>query len=119
MQNAKCKLAVCECLASSDDPYCGEYCRQADSQGSERDFCQCEHAGCGEPAQMSPEFDVTGLPSSISVAPGRVLIEYSDQRHLRDQLVLLARRLQAEGETVVDSRKPSSAVPLHRPAQAG
>jgi hypothetical protein len=93
---SKCKLGVCICLVTADDPYCSDYCRQASSQGTERDFCQCGHSVCSKPAHIHETVNEIGLPTSISLAPGLVTIEYSDNRDLRDQLILLATKLETE-----------------------
>lgn len=39
---------------------------------------------------------MTGLPRSISCSPGWVTIKYFDARDLRDQLILLTTKLEAE-----------------------
>lgn len=92
----KCNLDVCICLARVDDPYCSDYCRQASAQGAERSFCQCEHSVCSKPEERDRMPDVAGLPTSMSFAPGRVTIEYSDRPDLRTQLALLLNRLGEE-----------------------
>ena len=91
----KCKLGVCTCMARPGDSYCSDYCRQASSQGLQRDFCQCEHSICTKVAEAF-ETSSASLPGSISFAPGLVTIQYSDVLDLRDQLILLAARLEAE-----------------------
>jgi hypothetical protein len=101
----KCELEVCTCFARADDSYCSEYCRQAFSQGAERNFCQCSHVSCTKPVHTSPQIHLTGLPESISFEQGRVLIEYSDEQDLRNQLLLLATRLDTEIGTEVYPRK--------------
>ena len=106
--NQKCKLAVCACEAKADDSFCSDYCRQAVSQGLDRDFCQCTHATCTEHTHVSDLFDTAGLPGSITVAPGLVTIVYSDQRDLCDQLSLLAAKLYAESETSTHMKAPPS-----------
>lgn len=106
--NQKCKLAVCACEAKADDLFCSDYCRQAVSQGLDRDFCQCTHATCTEHAHLSDSFDAAGLPGSITVAPGLVTIVYSDQRDLCNQLLLLAAKLYAERETSTQIKAPPS-----------
>jgi hypothetical protein len=109
----KCKLPVCTCSARANDLYCSDYCRQAFSQGTERDFCQCAHSDCSEPVHTGEIIDATGLPGSISFAPGWVTIEYSDQQDLRDQLILLMTRVDIEIGTeahpprLAPSRAPS------------
>lgn len=105
---SKCKLAVCKCLARTDDLYCSDYCRQASTQGAERDFCQCEHPGCSQPADRVPAIGASELPVTISFAPGQVTIAYSDERDLRDQLILLAQRLAPNGEPDAPRRLPAS-----------
>jgi hypothetical protein len=115
-KTAKCKLSVCVCLVTPDDAYCSDYCRQASSQGAERDFCQCAHSGCSKPALSAGTIDATGLPGSISFAPGSVTIEYSDNRDLRDQLFFLMQRLDAGVEAETHSRLPASLAPSKKMA---
>ena len=108
----KCKLPVCSCSARADDLYCSDYCRQAFSHGAERDFCQCAHSDCTKPVHKNETIGATGLPGSISFAPGWVTIAYSDQQDLRDQLILLMRRVDVAFGTeghgrVAPSRAPS------------
>lgn len=115
-KTAKCKLSVCACLVTLDGDYCSDYCRQASSQGTERDFCQCAHSGCSKPALSAETIDATGVPGSISFAPGLLTIEYSDNRDLREQLLFLMQRLDAGVETKTPSRIPASLAPSKKVA---
>jgi hypothetical protein len=107
----KCKLPVCTCSARADDLYCSEYCGQAFSQGTERDFCQCAHSDCSKLVHTGEIIDAAGLPGSISFAPGWVTIEYSDQQDLRDQLILLMTRVDVEIGTEAHPRLAPSRAP--------
>ena len=93
----KCQLAVCGCRAQDGKLYCSDDCRQAASQGIQRDFCQCAHAGCEMPV-YTVNAGKLDLPDSISSAPGWVTIEYSNFEDLRNQLLLLAQSLNNERE---------------------
>ena len=108
----KCKLAVCACSARADDPYCSDHCSEAAAVGVERDFCACPHAECSGEAHVwdMQMISAAGLPDSISFRPGSVTIEYSDQANLRDQLVLLATKLEAE-DGIETSQQPLSKAP--------
>ena len=110
----KCKLTACVCSARADDPYCSDYCSEAAALGAERDFCACPHANCsGEAHVWNMEMiNTAGLPDSISFRAGAVTIEYSDQANLRDQLMLLATKLQPEAGSETSPRQLSNA-PRH------
>ena len=54
----KCALTVCTCVARVTDTYCSDYCREAAAHSTERDFCQCAHAGCvliGEVVELATQ----------------------------------------------------------------
>lgn len=95
----KCQFAVCGCRAQDGKLYCSDDCRQAASQGIQRDFCQCAHAGCEMPV-YTVNADKLDLPDLTSTAPGWVTIEYSNFEDLRNQLLLLAQSLNNEEEVV-------------------
>lgn len=41
-----CRYVPCRCRVGVDNAYCSEYCKQAADHGTEREYCQCEHALC-------------------------------------------------------------------------
>jgi hypothetical protein len=92
--------------------FCSDYCRQAASQGVEKDFCQCEHANCEKPASNLHLLAGVGLPESIFVTPGRVTIECGDVEDLLGQLKLLAKALDDNYETLRLNMNPA---PRRRP----
>jgi hypothetical protein len=109
----KCQLTVCDCRAPAGDPYCSEYCQQAASQAIARDFCQCTHAGCQQPASQSNTENGRELPASISDAPGWLTIEYASADDLRRQLQRLAQALDQQPAAGPD---PAEVVPRRSPA---
>jgi hypothetical protein len=49
----KCALTVCACLTKAAGAYCCDYCKEAATHATERNFCQCSHAGCVEIGRAS------------------------------------------------------------------
>ena len=45
-KDGKCAHASCECQASRDSKYCGEYCEDAEKARVIEISCGCEHSGC-------------------------------------------------------------------------
>ena len=88
-QIEECALAACTCVARAGDSYCSDYCRQAASHGTEKDFCQCAHESCAQMSRSARTGRVE-LPDSIQVMRDRVVIEYRSSEDLREQIVLLA-----------------------------
>ncbi len=107
----KCALAACTCVARAGDSYCSDYCQQAASHGTEKDFCQCAHESCAEMSRHTPAGRVE-LPASIQIMRDHVLIEYRSPEDLREQIVLLAGALdQGDGVSRAVFEVPASKFP--------
>ena len=102
-----CALASCSCTARATDHYCSDYCRQADSHGTEKDYCQCDHGDC---ALSGARKHLRGgnLPDSIQLLPGRLTIEFRSLQDLLEQVNLLAGTLYEDYETLQPRVEPGS-----------
>lgn len=79
--------------------FCSDYCRQADSHGTEKDYCQCEHEGCvAANGQLSSSHAV--LPAAVELTAGRLTIEFNAFPDLLDTVNSLADFLAANREIV-------------------
>jgi hypothetical protein len=95
-----CALSVCSCKTQVGKLYCSEYCEQAASQGMQRDYCQCGHAGCDTAASADEAPDQLSVPESISFTAGRVVIQCSSIEHLREQIGVLSKALNDNWEAL-------------------
>lgn len=113
MENTeKCALAICSCVARLGDSYCSDYCQQAATHGTEKDFCQCAHGSCTSIRETASHGGIK-LPHSIQVTGGRVTIEFRNSEHLREQVILLAAALDQDPGAFEAVEKLSPRRPPH------
>jgi hypothetical protein len=93
----KCLWAACHCKAQTGRLYCCDDCEQAASQGVERDFCQCSHAGCESYASNTLEVDPAEVRESFRFfTRGQITIQYENLGDLTRQVLALAEALSSE-----------------------
>jgi hypothetical protein len=91
---SKCQLTACQCRTEGGRSYCSADCEQAASQGVERGFCQCPHAGCTSAGKDFLQVDATGsCQPSRFFSRGAITISYSNLDDLTRQVLALAAAL--------------------------